>query len=68
MVNMISPGFILGIGIGLYFLSAVLPGAITNFFTADTASWDTGTKALWVLIPLAVVALLVYYFVPKGGE
>lgn len=63
----LTPGAILTLGIGIYFLSAVIPGAISNFFGANTTGWDTGTIALWALIPLAVVAVLVFVFMPKSG-
>lgn len=64
----LSPTSILVLGIGIYFLSAVIPGALSNFFGANTTGWDTGTVALWGLIPLAIVAVLVFIFVPKGGS
>lgn len=56
------------LGIGVYFLSAVLPAAITNFFNADTTGWDAGTVALWSLIPLAIIGLLVMKYVPGGSK
>lgn len=63
----LNPASILVLGIAIYFLSAVIPGAISNFFGANTTGWDTGTVALWGLIPLAIIAVLVFVFVPKGG-
>lgn len=66
-IRAISAGAVLAIGIGIYFLSAVVPGALTNFFSANTTGWDTGTTALWALIPLAVVAMLVMIFIPSNG-
>lgn len=63
----LTAGGILALGIGIYFLSAVIPGALTNFFGADTSGWDSGTVALWALIPLAIVAVLVMVFVPRSG-
>lgn len=59
---------IMALGIGVYFLSAVMPGALGNFFGADTTGWDTSTIALWGLIPLAIVAGIVLTFVPRGGS
>lgn len=64
----LTAGSIMALGIAVYFLSAVIPGALTNFFGANTTTWDSGTVALWVLIPLAIVALLVMRFAPSGGK
>jgi hypothetical protein len=66
MVNFTAGGILL-LGISIYFLSAVIPGAISNFFDANTTGWDAGTIALWALIPLAIVAVLVMVFVPSRG-
>jgi hypothetical protein len=60
---------IMSLGIAVYFLSAIVPGAFDNFFGANTTGWDAGTVALWSLIPLAIIALLVMRFAPSGkGE
>lgn len=64
----ITAAGIMVLGIGLYFLSAILPGALDNFFTANTTAWDTSTIALWGLIPLAVIAGVVLVFVPRAGS
>lgn len=56
------------IGLGIYFLSAIVPTAISNFFNASTVGWDAGTAALWNIIPLAVVGLLVMKYAPGGGK
>lgn len=56
----------MALGISVYFLSAVLPGAFTNFFAADTISWDAGTIAIWFLIPLAIAGAIVLMFVPSN--
>lgn len=63
-----SPAKIFGIALGIYFLSALVPGAMDNFFAADTTGWDTGTIALWGIIPLAIIGLLVMKFVPRGNK
>jgi len=56
------------VAISLYFLSAVLPGALDNIFGANTTTWDAGTVALWGLIPLAIIAAIVLVFIPRGGD
>jgi hypothetical protein len=66
-LNVLSASVIMGIGIAIYFLSAVLPGAFDNFFATDTSGWDAGTASLWVLIPLAAIALVVLGLVGKMG-
>lgn len=63
----LSAGQIFGIAIGVYFLSALLPSAFDNFFGANTTTWDTATVALWGLIPLGIIALVVYKYVPSTG-
>jgi len=64
----LSIGLIFSIGIGVYFLSALIPGALNNFFGANTTDWDAGTVALWGLIPLAIIAGIVLFFVPRGDQ
>lgn len=63
----LSVGTIFAIALGIYFLSALVPPALNNFFSVNTDGWDAGTAALWVIIPLAVVALIVLHFVPSDG-
>lgn len=57
---------IVGIALGIYVLAAVVPGALTNFFGADTSGWDAGSIALWGLIPLLVIVALAYAYLPGG--
>lgn len=57
---------ILLIAIGIYFLSAVIPSALDNLFGADTTNWSVSARALWDILPLAIVAVLVFAFMPKG--
>jgi len=51
------------LAIGIYVLAAVLPGALTAFFNASTTGWDTGTIALWTIIPLVVVVAVVLTYI-----
>lgn len=64
----LSIGLIFSVGIGVYFLSALIPGALNNFFGANTTDWDAGTVALWGLIPLAIIAGIVLFFIPSSNE
>lgn len=56
---------IIMIGLSLYVLSAILPGAFDNFFNTSTASWDSGTASLWVIIPLVVVVAVLLAYLPR---
>ncbi len=66
----VSANQIFLIGIGVYFASAILPGALDNFFAADTLTWDAGTAAIWGLIPLAVLFVVVTAYMGRqaGGN
>lgn len=57
----------IGIALLLYIIAAILPGAFDNFFGANTTGWDTGTAALYLLIPLFVVIFLIRHFAKSGG-
>lgn len=58
----------MSIAIGVYFLAALLPSAITSFVDAETTNWSTSTIALWALVPLAIIAVIVFAYVPRGGR
>lgn len=64
----ITPTKVFAIAIGIYFLAALLPDALSNFFSTDTTGWDAGSAALWGLIPLAIIGVLVYAYMPRGGN
>lgn len=64
----LNPKSVMAIGLGIIFLAAVLPVAFNTFFTADTSSWDAGTVALWAIIPLAVIALVIYNYTGTSGK
>lgn len=55
----INTGQAIGVALLLYVLAAVLPGAFDNFFGVNTTSWDSGTAALWLLIPLFAVIFFI---------
>lgn len=63
----ISPGAIFSIGLGVIFAAAVLPIALNTFFSTNTTAWDAGTVALWGIVPLGVIAVVVFAFMPRGG-
>ena len=57
---------IIFLGIGIYVLAAVLPGALTAFFNASTTGWDTGTVALWGIVPLVVIVAVVLAYIKSA--
>lgn len=61
---------IFALAIGVYFLSALIPGAMDSLFNVDTSGWDPSSATLFTLIPLAIIAGIVLIFVPRfgGGE
>lgn len=56
-----------GLAIGIYVLAALIPGAITSLFGADTSSWDASTVALWAVVPIIVIAGILLVVLPRGG-
>lgn len=58
---------IVGIALGFYLLSALLPGAFANFFGADTSGWDAGTIAIWGLLPLLAIIAVAYHYMHGSG-
>lgn len=68
----VSPALIIGLVIGIYVFTALLPGALDNIFAVNTTAWDAGTASLWVVLPLIIVALFLLKFsgqgAGKGGE
>ena len=63
-----SPAAVIGIGIAIYVLAAIIPSAISSFFNASTVGWTASAVALWGIIPIVIIALLVFKFVPGKGE
>lgn len=57
----------MALGLSVIFLSVVIPLSLTNFFGANTTGWDASTIALWSIIPLALIATLVFIFIPRSG-
>jgi hypothetical protein len=58
---------IFSLAIGVYFLSALIPGAMDSLFTVNTSAWDPSSATLFTLIPLAIIAGIVLIFVPRFG-
>ncbi len=59
------------LALGVYFLAALIPGALNSLFSVNTTSWDTGSATLFTLIPLAIIGGIVLIFIPRfggGGE
>lgn len=59
----ISVETIVTLVIALLVLSQLLPTAFDTFFAVDTSGWDTGTAAVWLLIPiLAILAIALRFY------
>lgn len=58
---------IFSLAIGVYFLAALVPGAMDTLFSVNTTAWDTSSATLWTLIPLAIIAGIVLIFIPRFG-
>ena len=61
-------GGIFLLSLGVYFLAALIPGAMNTLFSVNTSTWDTGSASLWTLIPLAVIGGIVLIFIPRVGS
>lgn len=65
----LSPRGIILLAVGLLFLSAIVPDAITELFSVNTTSWTPAAQKMWDLLPLIIVAGIVLLFVFKDrGE
>ncbi len=49
----------IGLALAIYVIAAIFPAALSTFFDANTTGWDTGTVALWGLLPLLAVIFLI---------
>ncbi len=57
----------IGVALLVYILAAIIPGAFSAFFDADTTGWSSGVVALWLLIPLFVVIFFIRHFSKDSG-
>ena len=60
----IKPVYVIGMVISVYFIGALVPGAIGSLFNTSTAGWNTSAVAIWGVFPLAILA----YLLLKLGE
>lgn len=49
--------------LGLIFVAALVPVAITYFLEANTSTWTTPMVALWGIVGIVVVVIVVYMLV-----
>ena len=54
----LKPVYVIGMVISVYFIGALVPGAISALFNASTAGWSTEAIAIWGVFPLAIIAYL----------
>ena len=57
MVEM-KPVYIIGMVISIYFIGALVPGAISTLFNTSTTGWSDSAIAIWGVFPLAILAYL----------
>ncbi len=65
MVNVVM--LVVGVFIVAILASALLPTAFTAMFTANTSEWDSGTVAIWNILPIIfIIAVLLGVLVLAG--
>lgn len=66
----LSPRGIVLLSIAIVVFSALIPTALESLFGVDTGNWSAGAVALWVAIPVVILAGALLLFVPgsKGGD
>jgi hypothetical protein len=63
-----GPRALILLAIGIAVFVAVIPTALNNLFAVNTTSWDPGTKSLFVLIPLVIVAVVLLSLLSDFGS
>ena len=53
-------GALVLLSIAVYILAAVLPGAITSLFAADTTTWSTSARSLWPVLAILIIAAVIF--------
>ncbi len=65
MVNVV--GLVVMIFVVAILAASLLPTAFTAMFTANTTAWDSGTTAIWTILPIIfIVAVLLGVLVLAG--
>jgi len=63
----VSIGAVVGIFIVILLAANLLPGAFDAIFAVDTAAWDDGSAAIWVLLPLFAILAVAFGLWRKFG-
>lgn len=50
---------ILGVALGLIFVTALVPTALNTYFTTDTGNWTIAVVALWAIIAIVGVVAVI---------
>jgi len=65
MVNVV--GLVVGVFLVAILASALLPTAFDAMFTANTSSWDTGTVAIWNVLPIIFIIAVLLGVIALAG-
>jgi hypothetical protein len=63
-----GPRALILLAIGIAVFVAVIPTALDNIFDVNTTEWDAGTRSLFVLIPLVIVAVVLLSLLSDFGS
>jgi hypothetical protein len=50
---------ILGVALGLIFVTALVPTALENYFQTGTENWSLATVALWAVVAIVGVVAVI---------
>lgn len=62
-----SIGWLMGVLLFILIAASVIPLAVNTIVGTDTTTWDDGSAALWVVIPIVIVASVVYMIARNAG-
>lgn len=64
--GVMNPRGIITLAIAAFFVAIVVPLAINQTFLVDTSTWGA-VAGLWILLPLGILAVVIFAFLPRGG-
>lgn len=63
-----SPRGLVLLAVTCLLVGVLVPIGLNGIFGADTASWDTGSVALWSVLAVVILAGVILAFVPGGSK